>query len=46
MQITGVVVTVPFVIILFEVFPEKSIWLIPVKQAEEHIIAVPGSGGF
>jgi CheY-like chemotaxis protein len=46
MQLTGVVVTVAFVIILFEVFPEKSIWSIPVKQAEEHMIAVPASGGF
>jgi CheY-like chemotaxis protein len=46
MQLTEVVVTVAFVIILFEVFPEKSIWSIPVKQAEEHMIAVPASGGF
>jgi len=33
-------------IILFEVFPEKSIWSIPVRQADEHMIAVPASGGF
>jgi CheY-like chemotaxis protein len=33
-------------IILFEVFPEKSVWSIPVKQGDEHVIAVPGSGGF
>jgi len=46
MQLTGLVVTVALVIILFEVFPEKSIWSIPVKQTEEHIIAVPASGGF
>jgi CheY-like chemotaxis protein len=46
MQLTGVVVTVAFVIILFEVFPEKSIWSIPVKQSEEHIIATPAGGGF
>src|SRR5215471_20751027 len=46
MQLTGVVVTVAFVIILFEVFPEKSIWSIPVKQPEEHIIATPAGGGF
>ena len=46
MQLTGVVVTVAFVVILFEVFPEKSIWSIPVKQAEEQMIAVPASGGF
>jgi CheY-like chemotaxis protein len=46
MQITGIAVTVVFAIILFEVFPEKSIWSIPAKQVEEHIIAVPASGGF
>jgi hypothetical protein len=46
MQITGIAVTVVFAIILFEVFPEKSIWSIPAKQVEEHMIAVPGSGGF
>ena len=33
-------------IILFEDFPEKSIWSIPVRQADEHVIAVPASGGF
>jgi hypothetical protein len=33
-------------VILFEVFPEKSVWSIPVRQADEHMIAVPGSGGF
>jgi hypothetical protein len=46
MQITGVVVLVGLIIILFEVLPEKSVWSIPVIQADEHIIAVPGSGGF
>jgi CheY-like chemotaxis protein len=46
MQITGVLVLVGLSIILFEVFPEKSIWSIPVRQADEHLIAVPGSGGF
>jgi CheY-like chemotaxis protein len=30
----------------FEVLPEKSAWSIPVRQADEHIIAVPSSGGF
>jgi CheY-like chemotaxis protein len=45
MQITGVAVTVVLAIILFEVAPEKSVWSIPVKQADEHMIAVPGSGG-
>jgi len=46
MQITGVMVLVCLSIILFEVFPEKSVWSIPVRQADEHMIAVPGSGGF
>ena len=45
MQIIGVVITVALAIILFEVAPEKSVWSIPVKQADEHIIAVPASGG-
>jgi len=30
-------------IILFEAFPEKSIWSIPVRQADEHMTAVPAS---
>ena len=46
MQITGVMVLVGLSIILFEVFPEKSVWSIPVRQADEHMIAVPSSGGF
>ena len=46
MQITAVLVLVCLSIILFEVFPEKSIWSIPVRQADEHMIAVPASGGF
>ena len=34
-------------IILFEVVPEKTLWSIPVRQADEHMIAaVQGSGGF
>jgi hypothetical protein len=45
MQVTGVVVLVGLNIILFEVFPEKSIWSIPVTQVDEHMIAVPASGG-
>jgi CheY-like chemotaxis protein len=44
--ITVAVVLVGLTIILFEVFPEKSVWSIPVREADEHIIAVPGSGGF
>jgi CheY-like chemotaxis protein len=46
MQITGIVVLVCLSIILFEVFPEESVWSIPVRQADEHMIAVPDSGGF
>src|SRR5215470_1910118 len=47
MQITKVIVLVGLSIILFEVLPEKSVWSIPVRQADEHMIAaVPGSGGF
>ena len=46
MQITGVVVLVGLSIILFEVFPEKIVWSIPAIQADEHMIAVPASGGF
>ena len=45
MQITGVVVLVGLSIILFEVFPEKSVWSIPVRQIDEHMIAVPVPGG-
>jgi hypothetical protein len=46
MQITGVVgILVGLSIILFEVFPEESVWSIPVRQADEHMIAVPTSGG-
>src|SRR5947209_870450 len=46
MQITGVLVLVCLSITLFEVFPEKSVWSIPVRQADEHMIAVPALGGF
>src|SRR5215469_6323169 len=46
MQMTGVVgILVGLSIILFEVFPEESVWSIPVRQADEHMIAVPTSGG-
>ena len=46
MQITGVVVLVGLSFILFEVFPEESVWSIPVRQGDEHMVAVPASGGF
>jgi CheY-like chemotaxis protein len=45
MQITVVAVLVGFSIILFEVFPEESVWSIPVRQTDEHVIAVPAPGG-
>jgi len=45
MQITGVIVLVGLSVILFEALPEKSVWLIPVTQTDEHMIAVPASGG-
>jgi len=46
-MLTEIPVTVAVVIILFEVLPVKSIWSIPVRQpADEHVIAVPSSGGF
>ncbi len=34
-----------FVILFFELTPERGVWSIPVKQGEEHMLAVPGSGG-
>ena len=46
MQTTGMMVLVALSIILFEVFPEKSAWSIPVRQADEYMITVPASGGF
>jgi CheY-like chemotaxis protein len=46
LQITGVIVLVGLSIILFEIFPEKSVWSIPVREADEHMIALPSSGGF
>ena len=47
MHITRIIVLVGISIILFEVVPEKTLWSIPVRQADEHMIAaVQGSGGF
>jgi hypothetical protein len=42
MQITWVVVLVGLSIIDFEVFPEKSVWSIPVRQEDEHVIFLLG----
>jgi len=45
--IVGIVaILVGLSIIFFEVFPEETVWSIPVRQADEHMIAVPASGGF
>jgi CheY-like chemotaxis protein len=46
MQIAGIVVLIGLSIILFEIIPEESVWSIPVRQGDEHMIAVPASGGF
>ena len=47
MQLSKIAITVAVVIILFEVLPVKSVWSVPVRQADEHMIAaVAGSGGF
>jgi CheY-like chemotaxis protein len=46
MQITRAIVLIGLSIILFEVLPEKSVWSLPVRQADEHMIAAPGAGGF
>jgi CheY-like chemotaxis protein len=45
MQTTWVVILIGLSILLFEVFPEKSAWSIPVREADEHAIVVPSSGG-
>ncbi len=44
MRIVSLVVIITSVIILFELSPERSVWSIPVKLEQEHILAVPGSG--
>ncbi len=44
MQIAEIALTTAVVILLFEVLPEKSVWSIPVRQADEHMIAIPGTG--
>jgi CheY-like chemotaxis protein len=42
----SLVVTVIFIIVLFEVMPERSIWSIPVEPEDEHMFAIPGLGGY
>src|SRR5947209_8762507 len=46
MHIVCVVITVVTAMILFEVIPERSVWSIPVNLGDEHMLAVPASGGF
>src|SRR5438876_585047 len=45
-RIVSLVLTITFVIVFFELIPERSVWSIPVKPEEEHMLAFPGSGGF
>ena len=40
----SLVVTIIFVIVFFEVIPERTIWSIPIKPEDEHMCAVPGLG--
>ena len=40
----SLVVTIIFVIVFFEVIPERTIWSIPIKPEDEHMFAVPGLG--
>ncbi len=42
----SLVVTIAFVIVFFEVMPQTTIWSIPIKPEEEHMLAVPGSGSY
>lgn len=46
MQIVSLVVTITFVIVFFELMPERTILSIPIKPEEEHNIAIPTSCGF
>jgi len=46
MRIVSLVVTITSAIVFFELIPERSVWSIPVKLEQEHMLAVPGSGGF
>ena len=45
-RIVSLVITITFVIVFFELVPERTIWSIPIKPEEEHMFAIPGSGGF
>jgi hypothetical protein len=43
-RVVSLVVTMTFIIVFFEVMPERTIWTIPTKPEEEHMLAVPESG--
>ena len=45
-RIVSLVATITFVIVFFELVPERTIWSITIKPDEKHMLAVPGSGGF
>jgi CheY-like chemotaxis protein len=45
-RIVTLAVTVASVILFFELIPKRGVWSIPVQQGDEHMLAVPGSGGF
>src|SRR5215470_12722135 len=42
----SVVITVIFIIVLFEVTPETTIWSIPIKPEDDHMIGVCGIGDY
>ena len=44
-RIVSLAITITFVIVFFELVPERTIWSIPIKPEEEHMLAAPGSGG-
>ncbi|MGB7952678.1 MAG: hypothetical protein WCF23_01755 [Candidatus Nitrosopolaris sp.] len=46
MRIVSLVLTIASVIVFFELIPERSVWSLPIKPEEEHMLAVPGSGSF
>jgi hypothetical protein len=45
-RIVSLIATITSVIVFFELVPERSVWSIPVKPEEEHMLAVPGPGSF
>src|SRR6266566_312015 len=39
-RIVSLVVTITSVIVFFELMPERSVWSIPIKPEEKHMLAV------